>query len=104
MNNNDLKELYEIMPHGTTVSIEQKNRPFRSLKSGDIGSDVLEVQKNLKKLAYFNGYANGEFGTFVEGNAKRFQKDNKLYVSGIVNKSTYELINKKVEKFQSLPK
>ena len=104
MNNNDLKELYKIIPHGTTVCIEQKNRPFRSLKSGDIGSDVLEVQKNLKKLGYFNGYANGEFGTFTEEKVRRFQKDNKLYVSGIVNKNTYELINKKVEEIQKVEK
>ena len=102
MNNNDLKELYKIMPHGTTVYIEQKNRPFRLLKSGDIGSDVLEVQKNLKKLGYFNGYPNGEFGSFLEENVKRFQKDNKLYVSGIVNKSTCELNNKKVVEFQKV--
>ncbi|MFZ5985828.1 MAG: L,D-transpeptidase [Bacillota bacterium] len=42
------KELYGIVPHGTTVTIVQNNKPFKILKSGDIGSDVLKGQMSLR--------------------------------------------------------
>lgn len=95
MNNKDLKELYRMIPHGTKVTIEHKNRPFRPMKNGDIGSDVFEVQRSLKKLGYFHGYAGGVFETSFEASVKKFQRENKLYASGIIYKNTYEMISKK---------
>lgn len=59
MNNKDVKELYKIVPVGTKVVIIDGvygpfGKGFRNLKSGMYGSDVMEIQKKLKELGYFN--------------------------------------------------
>ena len=63
MNNDDVAELYKIVPIGTKVII--RNGPygdfgagFRDLKSGMYGSDVMQIQKKLKELGYFTGTPN----------------------------------------------
>ena len=58
MDNNDVKELYKVVPIGTKVVIIDGvygafGKCFRNLKSGMYGSDVLEIQKKLKELGYF---------------------------------------------------
>lgn len=95
MLNKDVKELYKLIPHGTTVTIVHKNPVFRVLKNGHVGSDVLAVQKALKKLGYYKGYPDGKFGNALAVSVRKFQKDHKLYVSGYVNKKTFDLIMQK---------
>ena len=58
MENNDVKELYKLVPVGTKVVIIDGvygpfGKGFRNLKSGMYGSDVLEIQKRLKELGFF---------------------------------------------------
>lgn len=65
MNNDDVAELYNIVPVGTKVviingSYGEFGTGFRNLKSGMYGSDVLEIQEKLKKLGYFTGNPNRE--------------------------------------------
>ena len=55
MNNDDVAELYNIIPVGTKVVIANGSygdfgTGFRDLKSGMYGSDVLQIQKKLKEL------------------------------------------------------
>lgn len=95
MNSKDAKELYGLVPHGTKVTIVQNNRPFRTLKSGDIGSDVLMVQKALKKLGYFNDWASGKFGDNLKRSVIKYQKANNLKVTGTVSKTLYDDIIQK---------
>lgn len=103
MKNSDVRELYKIVPQGTIVRIEQKNRIFRTMKSGDVGSDVLEVQKALKKLGYYQGYPDGRFGNILKNSVKKFQKDHRLYQTGVVNISTYNKILEKEKEFDNRP-
>lgn len=63
MNNNEVAELYNIVPVGTKVVIV--NGPygdfgagFRNLKSGMYGPDVMQIQQKLKELGFFTGTAN----------------------------------------------
>ena len=63
MNNNDVKELYDVVPIGTTVMIRdgvygEFGNGFRDLKSGMYGSDVMLIQKKLKELGFFTGIPN----------------------------------------------
>jgi len=95
MKNADIKELYKMAPHGTSVVIVHENSIFRTLKSGCIGSDVVEMQRALKKLEYYNGSANGKFLDGFKKSVIKFQKANKLYGSGVINKQTYNLILRK---------
>ncbi|WP_235832582.1 L,D-transpeptidase family protein [Acetivibrio mesophilus] len=97
MYNDSAKELYNIIPHGTIVTIVQKNRPFKELKSGDVGSDVLKVQKALKNLGYYHDWPSGKFQDNLKKSVIKFQKDNNIKVTGTVNKSLYNLILKKYE-------
>ena len=59
MDNSEVAELYKIVPIGTKVTIIDGvygafGKGLRNLKSGMYGSDVLEIQKRLKQLGFFN--------------------------------------------------
>lgn len=63
MNNDDVAELYRIVPVGTKVVIVNGvygdfGTGFRNLKSGMYGSDVIQIQKKLKELGFFTGIPN----------------------------------------------
>lgn len=85
MDNNEVAELYKIIPIGTKVTIVDGpygafGKGFRYLKSGMYGSDVLEIQKKLKELGFFEGTPNGKFGAETEIAVKRYCKENGLYI------------------------
>lgn len=85
MNNDDIANLYKIIPIGTKVTIVDGpygvfGKGFRYLESGMYGSDVLEIQKKLKQLGYFAGTPNGKFGAETEQAIQKYCKSNNLYV------------------------
>ena len=85
MDNSEVAELYKILPVGTEVTIVDGpygsfGKGFRNLKSGMYGSDVLEIQKRLKELEFFNGTPNGKFGKETENAVKKYCKENGLYI------------------------
>lgn len=92
MKNTDVKQLYELVPYGTTVTIVYENIPFRTMRHGDVGADVIGAEKALKKLEYYSGGTDGVFGDTLAASVRRFQKDNRLHVTGRINTSTYNLI------------
>jgi len=100
MNNKDVRELYKYIPHGTVVTIVHENKSFRSLKNGDVGSDVKELQMNLSKLGYYKGSMDGVFGSGLHNALSKFQKDNKIYSSGRADRKTIETLRKKVTEFE----
>lgn len=97
MLNNDAKELYKMIPHGTTVTIVHNNRPFRSMMDGDVGSDVRDLQKALSKLDYNKSGVDGRYGEGTSASVEKFQKDHKLKVTGVVDRRTYDLIMQKAK-------
>jgi len=94
MKNADVRELYKMVPYHTVVTIVHENRPFYPMRDGDVGPDILDVEKALKKLGYYYGSEDGIFGNALKTAVKEFQKDNRLYQTGVINSSTYELIMK----------
>lgn len=85
MDNNEVAELYKIIPIGTKVTIVDGpygsfGKGFRDLKSGMYGSDVMEIQKRLNQLGFFIGTPNGKFGSLTEEAVKKYCKANNLYV------------------------
>lgn len=83
MENEEVADLYKILPYGTEVTIVDGvygpfGKGFRYLKSGMYGSDVYEIQKKLKKLGFFKGNANGKFGLETEEAVKKYCKANNL--------------------------
>lgn len=92
MKNEDARELYRLVPYNTIVTIVYENIPFYPMRDGDVGSDVLAVERALKKLGYYHGSEDGVFGSALKNAVLDFQKDNKLYATGVINNSTYERI------------
>lgn len=97
MNNDDAKELYEYIPHGTRVSIVFENQPFRNLKDGDLGSDVYQVQKALKQLGYFHAWCSGKYGASTKKAVLLYQQDWNLAQTGKVNISTWNKLMQQYE-------
>lgn len=65
MKNEEVAELYDIVPYGTKVVIVNGSygdfgTGFRNLKSGMYGSDVKRIQLKLKELGFFHGIPNRE--------------------------------------------
>ena len=69
------------------------------IRKGAKGAKVKELQENLIKLGYDLGSwgADGDFGNDTFEAVKKFQRDHKLEVDGIVGKETREAIAKALE-------
>ena len=68
-------------------------------KRGSKGKEVEKIQRKLKKLGYYLGKIDGDFGGGTESAVKRFQRDNGLKVDGIVGEVTWNaLFSKKIPK------
>ena len=50
------------------------------------GSDVLEIQKKLKSLGFFNSNPNGKFGAETEKAVQQYCKANGLYIRKTIDK------------------
>lgn len=60
-----------------------------TLRYGDKGSKVQELQNQLKTLGYFSGTATGLFLEVTRNSVKSFQKENGLVVDGIAGAKTF---------------
>lgn len=58
------------------------------LKRGSQGDAVKNVQEALRRLGYFEGKADGDFGEYTENAVKEFQKQNGLTADGVVGAVT----------------
>jgi hypothetical protein len=94
MRNNDVIELYEMIPLGTKVTIyghvlgDLSHEP-RDLAEGDIGGDVQLIQSRLKSAGYFKGICNGKFRSDTTTAAKQFQRDHHLAQNGVISIRIY---------------
>ncbi|NSW91124.1 MAG: L,D-transpeptidase family protein [Firmicutes bacterium] len=93
--NKDVRELYNIVPHGTPVIIV--NGPFgpfgtgfRTIEPGDRGADVMAIQKRLKELGYFKGWVSGIYNDDLKYAVQKFQKDKGLPISNTISKKCWE--------------
>lgn len=60
---------------------------------GDCGSAVKSVQKRLKKLGYYTGSIDGDYGNGTKTAVRNFQKRNGLTANGKVNSKTLAKLN-----------
>lgn len=67
-----------------------------TLKYGDSGSRVTELQTALTKLGYNTNGIDGRFGAGTQRAVVSFQKDNGLYADGLAGSKTLALIEQKV--------
>ena len=59
-----------------------------TLREGDKGTAVTELQTMLKKLNYYYGSITGSFGSLTKQAVRKFQSDNTLTVDGVAGPAT----------------
>lgn len=79
---------FEIDRNLSDVPVSQ--RP--TLRQGDTGQWVYELQRELKQLTYYNGPINGNFDAATNTAVRNFQAANRLTVDGIVGRSTWSAL------------
>lgn len=71
----------------------------RNLYKGCTGSDVKTLQKNLKKLGYYqSGAVDGIFGSMTDTAVRQFQRAAGIKVDGIVGPQTRSALSGKLKK------
>lgn len=60
-----------------------------TIKEGSRGAMVLDLQDQLKRLHYFNGKLDGDFGSLTRASVLAFQADHGLDTDGIVSNRTW---------------
>ncbi len=81
-------------PNGTTggTSDESDKISSATLKLGDRGTDVKNLQQRLKDLGYLAGSADGVFGSATESALMTFQTTNGLSADGVAGKNTQTVL------------
>ncbi|WP_088241219.1 peptidoglycan-binding domain-containing protein [Calothrix rhizosoleniae] len=69
-----------------------------AINQGDVGNRVVELQRALKELRYFNVNPTGVFGNVTRDAVIRFQQDNQLVPSGIADAQTIAAISQALDK------
>lgn len=97
MLNRDIEDLYEYVKPGMIVAIYAgPYGPFEkglvTLRPGDRGSDVLEVQRKMKEKGYYPGNIDGIYGEGMKSYVMKFKKDNSLEDSHDINYEFYKKI------------
>lgn len=94
MYNDDVAELYDIVPVGTPVTIVNGSfgpfgQGFSTIYPGDRGADVLEIQRRLKDLGYYDDVLDGIYQDDLKKAIHKFQKEHKLRVKNEITKEDW---------------
>ena len=91
---------YVILPTGTPMPQTNTPRPTATptatptvLRFGSQGKAVRELQTTLKKLGYYTGLVDGDFGESTKRAVTQFQRANGLTADGVAGARTLELLN-----------
>ena len=95
MRNSDVEDLYDKVSKNTPVVIVNGEfgpfgQGFRTLKPGDRGSDVFEVQKRLSKLGFYSSTIDGIYGEGMKKGLIDFIKDRNIPLTDKIDHSIYE--------------
>ncbi|SET26985.1 Putative peptidoglycan binding domain-containing protein [Natronincola peptidivorans] len=90
MFNEDVNELYDIVPLGTPVKIIGDVFTGRVLSEGvEPGPDVFEVKTTLTELGYYDGEIDGIYDEEIAEAVTSFQRDFNIVADGVVGVETY---------------
>lgn len=83
MHNSQVEEIFPWVPAGTPVIIVGRpflymDQPYKTIKWGDVGSPVMEVQRKLKRLGYYHGKIDGIWGRSLEEAVEIYRMVNEL--------------------------
>ena len=71
-----------------------KPKPKKTLRRGDLGDAVKELQERLNELGYDCGMADGIYGTKTVAAVKAFQQDNGLTPDGVCGQLTWAALER----------
>ena len=98
MRNQDVEDLYKYVKHETPVVIVNGVfGPFgygiRTIKPGDMGADVLEIQRRLRAYGYYDmDYLDGKYGYYMEQALYKFQQEHNILKNPQIDLQTYEAL------------
>lgn len=97
MLNRDVEDLYDCVTPGTMVTIYGGPygllvNNFRTLLPGARGSDVYEVQRQMKNAGYYPWDLDGIYGDNMKSEVVRFRKDNSLSITHNIDVEFYNKI------------
>lgn len=92
---NDSRLVLPLISVVTTLTILGSPSATLALQRGDNNSQVKTVQSCLKKLGYFNGPVNGNFGSITESAVRRFQQAHRISAIGKVGPRTQAALQRK---------
>lgn len=72
-----------------TTTEETTEDNSSTYSNGDFHDEVLNIQNELAKLGYFNDDATGYYGDLTESAVVKFQQENGLVATGVVDEITY---------------
>ena len=88
------KSLDVTEPPGSPVTVAERF-PFRhSLDSGDRGVLVMWAQSRLMVTGHYEGALDGRFDREVTLAVRRFQSDNNLKITGVIDRRTWECLSR----------
>lgn len=95
MLNKDIENLYEYVRPGMIVAIYAGpyggfEKGLKTLKPGDRGSAVLEVQRKMKDEGYYPGELDGIYGEGMKKYVMKFRKDNDLTINHNIDYEFYK--------------
>ncbi len=100
MFNEDVEELYDIVPLGTPVKIIGDVFTGRILSEGiEPGPDVFAVKTYLTQLGYYEGEIDGIFDEEMREAVIAFQTDFNLVADGVVGVDSYNDMQLAVEQY-----
>ncbi len=70
------------------ASAEEGSALYTTLRYGDTGSEVAQMQNRLIALGYLDGTADGNFGLLTKAAVVRFQRENNLVRDGVAGSKT----------------
>lgn len=95
MRNSDVEDLYDKVSVNTQVVILNGDfgpfgQGFRTLKPGDRGADVLEVQKRLLREGFYYGSLDGIYGEGMKKALIELLKNRNIPITDKINEDIYE--------------
>ncbi len=95
MLNRDVEDLYEYMKVGMIVAIYGGSygafeKGLVTLKPGDRGADILEVQRKMKEKGYYPGKLDGIYGEGMKQYVMKYKKNNDLKINHDINDELYK--------------
>lgn len=94
MRNSDVEQVYDLVAEGSSVVITNGiygafGNGFRTLRPGDRGADVLEIQKRLSMKSYYKGDLDGIYGEDMKKGLIAFLKDKNIELTDRINEKLY---------------